>query len=80
MCGRWVQLEQLLYRADVVSRLASPADTNSKAEAAVLIQHVKEFKCLAINRLIKLEIDRPDVAPGGKSRRRSPNSKRHGTY
>ena len=61
MGWRWIQIEQLLDRVDDVNRLASPADTNGQADAAVFIKHVQEFQRPAIHRLIELEVDSPDV-------------------
>jgi hypothetical protein len=34
---------------------------NGQADAAVFIQHVQEFECPAIHRLIELEVDRLEV-------------------
>ena len=61
MSGRWVELEQLLDRVDHLSSPAAPADSNGQAEAAVLIDYVKELEGPPIHRLVELEVDRPDV-------------------
>jgi hypothetical protein len=58
---RWIQIEQLLNRVDHVNGLATPADTNGQADAAVFIQHVQECECTAIYRLIELEVDCPEL-------------------
>jgi hypothetical protein len=61
MGRRWIELEQVLDRVDHVNSLAPAANPNSQANAAVFIDHVQELEHAAIHRLIKLEVDRPDV-------------------
>ena len=61
MSGRWVELEQLLDRVDHLSSRTAPADSNGQAEAAVLIDYVKELEGPPIHRLVEMAVDHPDV-------------------
>jgi len=59
MGGGWILSVELLNGSNHIHRLASSADTNRQADAAVFIENIQEFQPAAIHSLIKLKINRP---------------------